>query len=208
MTPGARTRRWPIVATAYTAMLLGGYCWWALQTPQQRTAILAASSTDLVHLEHAPWLVLPASSLWSGQPIGYWMVVSLLCLGALELLRGPVRTVLTGALAHVIGTLVSEGVLALRIAAGEVSSSARRLLDFGPSYIVAACAAAVVTSSRAPRMLRIGCALTLVPLAIEAFDVTEASQVATMGHAVAIIVGAWMGMRPVRTKESLTAAVA
>ncbi|MDQ1706207.1 MAG: hypothetical protein QOF18_2573 [Frankiaceae bacterium] len=208
MTTGLRTRRWPIVATAYSAVLLGGYCWWMLQTPQQRTAVLVASSTNLAHLEHAPWLVLPASSLWSGAPIGYWLTVSLLCLGALELIRGPLRTLLTGALAHVIGTLVSEGVLAVRIAAGEVSSSARRLLDFGPSYIVAACAAAVVTSSRAPRPLRVVCALTLVPLAIEAFDVTDASQVATIGHAVAIIVGAWMGLRPMRSGQSLTAAVA
>lgn len=198
MRPGLLTRRWPIVATVYTAMLVGGYAWWILQSAHERTAILQSSSTDLDHLQHVPWLVLPASSVWSGNPIGYWVVVSLLCLGALELIGGPLRTLLTGFAAHVLATVVSEGIVAIRIASGELSSSARHLLDVGPSYVVAACAAAVVTSSRAPRLVRVGCALTMVPLAIDAFDLTEASQVAAVGHAVALLVGAWVGLRPIR----------
>lgn len=208
MRPSAFVRRWPIAATIYATALVAAYAWWMLQTPHQRSAILVASSTDLANLQHVPWLVLPASSLWSGNPIGYWVVATLLCLGALELMRGPVRTVLTGGVAHVVGTLVSEGVVAIRIACGELSESARHLLDVGPSYVVAACAAAVVTSSRAPRMLRVGCALTMVPLAIEALDLTEASQVAAVGHAVAIVVGAWMGLRPTRCDQMLTASFA
>jgi hypothetical protein len=187
-----RERRWPVVGIAYTAMLVGGYIWWILQPPAQRVSILAASSTDVAHLERVPWLVLPASSVWSGDAIGWWVVVTLLCLGALELLHGPGMTLVTGLVAHIVGTLVSEGLIAARIAAGELSSSASHLMDVGPSYIVASCAAAVIASPRSPRALRIGCAITIVPVFITAFDFTDAAQVATTGHAVAIIVGVAM----------------
>ena len=192
MTPFRLVRRWPKVGIAYTAMLLGGYIYWVLQSPHQRLAVLMDSSTDLAHLERVPWLVLPASSVWSGDAIGWWIVVTLMCLGALELIRGPLMTLVTGVVAHVVGTLVSQGIVAARIAAGELSSSARHVMDVGPSYVVASCAAAVIASPRAPRSLRIGCAVTIVPLFVAAFDFTDAAQVATIGHAVAIAVGALM----------------
>src|SRR3982750_2170697 len=115
-------RRWPRGARAYGLPLLGAYIWWALQSPQSRLSVLAASSTDLDHLSRVPWLVLPASSIWTGGPIGYRAVVVLLCVGALERLRGALTTVAIGAAAHVIGTVVSEGITAARIAAGDLSS--------------------------------------------------------------------------------------
>jgi len=192
MHPIRLARRWPVVGIAYTAMIVGGYLWWVLQSPAEQHWVLSASSTDLAHLERVPWLVLPASSIWSGDNIGWWIGVTILCLGALEVIQGPVMTLVTGLLAHVVGTLVSEGVVALRIAAGELSESARHVMDFGPSYVVASCAAAVIASPRAPVALRIGCALSIVPLYGAAFDFTDAGQVATLGHAVAIAVGALM----------------
>jgi len=190
--PLGLVRRSPKVGIAYTLMLLGGYLWWILQPAGQRNWILAASSTNLAHLERVPWLVLPASSIWSGANIGWWIGATLLCLCALEIAHGSVAAVVTGAVAHVVGTLVSEGLIAARIAAGELSSSARHVLDVGPSYIVASCAAAVIASARTPRSVRILCALTFVPLFVAAFDFTDAGQVATLGHAVAIAVGALM----------------
>jgi hypothetical protein len=192
MSPARLLRRCPKVGVAYTAVLFGGYLWWVLQPPTQRLAVLADSSTDLAHLERVPWLVLPASSIWSGNDIGWWIAATLLCLCALELAHGSVAAVVTGAVAHVVGTLVSEGLLAARIAAGQLSSSAQHLLDVGPSYIVASCAAAVVASPRTPRAVRVLCVLTFVPLLIAAFDFSDEGQVATTGHAFAIAVGVLM----------------
>lgn len=192
MHPLRLARRWPLVGTAYTAMLVGGYVWWVLQPAGQRMSILADCSTDVAHLERVPWLVLPASSIWSGDNIGWWIGVTLLCLGVLELVHGPLAAIVTGAVAHVMGTLVSEGLIAARIAAGQLSSSARHVLDVGPSYVVASCAAAVIASPHTPRGWRILCAMTFVPLFITAFDLTDAGQVAAMGHAVAIAVGMFM----------------
>jgi len=192
MSPRHWYQRWPLVGIIYTAMLFGGYLWWVLQPAGQRMSILVDSSTDVAHLERVPWLVLPASSIWSGADIGWWIPVTLLCLGALELTHGWVAPLVTGAVAHVAGTLVSEGIVAARIAAGELSSSASHALDVGPSYIVASCAAAVIASPRAPRLVRILCALTIVPLFVTAFDFTDAGQIATTGHAVAIAVGVLM----------------
>jgi hypothetical protein len=194
MLPWRQVLRLPRFAMAYAAILLGAYGWWAMQSPHTRLAVLMGSSTDIAHLERAPWLVLPLSSIWSGDFAGYWVVLVLLCVGALERLRGALTTVLVGVLAHVVGTLVSEGVTAIRIAAGDLSSSARHLVDVGPSYAVAACAAAVVATRTAPRWLRIACALTLVPLAVAAFDdLSDAGQVAAIGHAVSVLIGFVVG---------------
>jgi hypothetical protein len=201
-------RRWPRVATAYVLTLLGAYVWWVLQSPQARLSVLAASSTDIAHLERAPWLVLPASSIWPGNDFGYWAIVVLLCVGALERLRGGLVTVVTGAVAHVIGTVVSEGITAARIAAGDLSTSARHVLDVGPSYAVAACATAVVFSPGANRWLRWACALTLVPLVVTAFDFSDESQVAAIGHAVAMALGIAVGRWRARTSVALTPAAA
>jgi hypothetical protein len=170
--------------------------------------VLSASSTDIAHLERVPWLVLPASSIWSGNLFGYWAVVVLLCVGALERLRGGLVTAVTGAVAHVIGTVVSEGVTAARIAAGDLSASARHVLDVGPSYAVAACATAVVFSPGANRWLRGACAVTLLPLVITAFDFSDENQVAAIGHAVAMLVGVVIGRRRRRTPIGLTPSVA
>src|SRR5206468_3208250 len=199
-------RRWPRVAVAYVLTLLGAYIWWVLQSPHSRLSVLAASSTDLAHLQRVPWLVLPASSIWSGDDFGYWAVVVLLCVGALERLRGGLMTVVTGAVAHVVSTAVSEGVTALRIAAGDLSASARHVLDVGPSYAVAACATAVVFSPGANRWLRWACALTLVPLVVTAFDFSDQSQIAAIGHAVAMLIGlAAVRLTPPRPWRSVEA---
>lgn len=202
-------RRLPLVGPAYAAVIAGAYAWWALQAPSSRTAVLAGSSTNLAHLTHQPWLVLPLSSIWSGGPVVYWILVALICLGALERIAGRVVTVITGIVAHVIGTLVSEGITAARIAGGELGEQARHLVDFGPSYIIAACAAAVVASPKAPRFARIACALTIVPLVVMAFaDLTNAGQVATIGHAVALLVGVLVARLhlPRRIKAQLASA--
>jgi hypothetical protein len=196
--------RWPRIATAYTLVLLGAYVWWALQTPAVRHGVLAGSSTDLAHLEKVPWVVLPASGIWSGNDIGWWTVVVLLCVGALERLYGALATTVIGVTAHVVGTVVSEGVTALRIAAGNLSSSTRHLLDVGPSYAVAACATAVVFSAGANRWLRLACALTLIPLAVTAFNFSAESQVAAIGHAVAMLTGIAFARRRPRTTRRLT----
>ena len=179
-------------------MQLGAYLWWILQSPQTRLSVLTASSIDISHLEHVPWIVIPASSIWSGHLFGYWAVVVLLCVGALERLRGGLVTLATGAIAHVVGTVVSEGITAVRIAAGDLSESAKNVLDVGPSYFVAACATAVVFSPGANRWLRWACALTLVPLAVTAFDFSDENQVAAIGHAVAMLTGIVVARRRLR----------
>jgi hypothetical protein len=194
MTLRRRLQCWPVVGLTYTGVLLGGWIWWMLQSAAERSWVLSASSTDLHNLLRVPWLVLPASSIWSGNLIAYWAVTVLVCLGALERIHGARSTLVIGVGAHVVSTVVSEGITAVRIAAGDLSASAGHLLDVGPSYIVAACAAAVVASRVTSRWWRLACGSTLVPLVVMAFaDLSDAGQVAAIGHAVAMLLGACAG---------------
>src|SRR4029079_13659249 len=49
---------------------------------------------------------------------------------------GSTRTALGCLAGHVIGSLVSEGILAYRIDAGQLSAADRHISDVGPSYVV------------------------------------------------------------------------
>jgi hypothetical protein len=176
--PRALLARTPWVGTGYALVLVGAHVWLRAQSPAHRASVLAASSTDLVHLERAPWLVLPASALWPGPRWYYWVVAALVCVGSLEAVRG-----------RLAASVVSEGQVAVRIAIGDLPESARRLLDVGPSYIVLGCGVAVIASVRAPLLARLACLAVLLPLATVAFDSDSPTLVAAVGHTVAVAVG-------------------
>lgn len=98
---------------------------------------LLAASTNLENLVHRPVRVLVDSAIWDSHSV-VWL---LLVLGAVSwtverwLGTGRWFAVLFGA--HVIGTLISQGVVALQIAHGLAPSSAAVVMDYGVSYAMA-----------------------------------------------------------------------
>ena len=111
---------------------------------------LLAASTNLQNLSHRPVRVLVDSALWDSHSV-VWL---LLVLGAVswtvERWLGTPRwfAVLFGA--HVAGTLISQGVVAVQIAHGLAPSSAAVVLDYGVSYAMAG-ALGVLTYRLSPR---------------------------------------------------------
>jgi hypothetical protein len=183
-------RRVPFVAVGYATVLVVAHFWLASLRPAHRARVLLSTSTDVYHLEHDPWRVLPLSALWAQGWLALWVIGVAVCLGLLELSFGALPTLAIAGAGHVIGTLVSEAVVALRVSAGDLPSSARHLLDVGPSYVVVACGVAVASSPAVRRRWRVLSALTLVPLTIETLDGLTSGEVDAIGHAVAAAVGA------------------
>jgi hypothetical protein len=185
----AAVGRLPVLSGLYALALLTAHLWLAVQTPAQRSADLDGVSTSVAHLASAPWLVLPASALFPDRDALFWLPVALICVGALELTRGPVVTAIVGGLAHLVGTGLSEAVVAVRIAAGNLPGSAAHLLDIGPSYVVLGCAMAAVSSTETPRWARRACAAVLLIVVPAALAISDSTQVARIGHLVAMVVG-------------------
>lgn len=119
-----------------TALVVTGVLGEELSDQQLGDRLLAAS-TNLTNLAHQPVRVLVDSALWDGHAV-WWL---LLVLGSVswtvERWLGTVRwfAVLFGA--HVVGTLVSQGVVAMQVAHGLAPASAEVVLDYGVSYAMA-----------------------------------------------------------------------
>ena len=63
------------------------------------------------------------------------MLIALAAFGANRAL-GSARTALVCLAGHVIGSGVSEGIVAYRVDADQLSAASRYLTDVGPSYVV------------------------------------------------------------------------
>jgi hypothetical protein len=195
-----RGHRVPALTLAYAAALLGTNVWLELAPAGTEDRVLHDTSTNLAHLIHDPWLVLPASALFTRGGLVYALIGCALCLAPLELVEGPRRALLIGLAGHVIGTLVSEAVVAIRIAVGDAPETARHALDVGPSYVLVAAAAAVIASTRADLRLRLVCALAVAPVFVYTAWRLPDGRIDAIGHLTAGLVGVasavWLRPRP------------
>lgn len=154
--------------------------------PRTAVALLHASSTDVVHLEHDPvQSMLAAAMLVAGAPWLPWAIVILACVAPLERVLGAGRTAVIFVSGHVLATLLTEVPIALSIEAGWLPHSAAYRLDFGVSYGVATCIIALAGIARGRARVAV---LTLTVIALVTSivldpDMTEA------GHGVACLVG-------------------
>jgi len=100
-----------------------------------RQALLAGSSTDVLHLFSVPARVLLASALWLPD-LDWFQTVALftLVLAPVEARLGTRRLLLIFLTGHVLATLVTELPVAAAIATGHLPATSRARLDVGVSY--------------------------------------------------------------------------
>jgi len=100
-----------------------------------RQALLAGSSTDVLHLFSVPARVLLASALWLPD-LDWFQTVALftLVLAPVEARLGTRRLLLIFLTGHVLATLVTELPVAAAIATGHLPATSRTRLDVGVSY--------------------------------------------------------------------------
>ncbi|GAA1262754.1 hypothetical protein GCM10009665_60500 [Kitasatospora nipponensis] len=157
------------------------------------------SSTDGHHLLHTPLRSLLMSGLWVAGPV--WMPYLwgfTFTVAPLERRIGSLRAAGVFAAGHVAGTLVSQAVVALAVATGQVGPSILDELDIGVSYGVLASLGAVsgLLSPRARGFALAGALLLVGHQMLSARDLVTA-----IGHPTALLVGIalwWPLRRPPR----------
>ena len=186
-------RQVPLIPVAYAFVLLSTNVWLETSSPGYEHRMLRAMSTDIWHLTHDPWVVVPGSAFFTSGGLPYAIAGALVCMGLLEWQAGLLITLLVAVSAHLIGTGVSEGVVAIRVAVHDLPSSARHELDVGPSYLLVACATCVIAWRKALPWSRLTCALGLVPIFVFTAWRIPYGDVDAVGHLTAASVGVVWG---------------
>lgn len=157
------------------------------RAPSTQQAFLNWASTDLVNLRNHPVV----SAFVDDSNILDWIVLGLVGLICAGHAIGNLRCAAMVTVAHVVGTLASEGLLALRIADGVVPATERTILDIGPSYVIVAALVVGIAYGRWPA--RIASAIAFALLSPHLFIGLTRLDVSAVGHCCAILVSLVMG---------------
>ena len=157
---------------------------------RDRATLLAWASTSVHNLEHHPIGCLVASAFFPTSFLLAWPAVIALAMFAATSVLGAWRTALACAAGQLLGTVVSEGIVAYRVADGSLPPADRFLLDVGPSYVVMA--AIAVALLYGGWLARAAAAVDLILLIFigQIFAGLSRLEVAPVGHLTALITGA------------------
>ncbi len=156
-------------------------------SPGAQAALIGWATTSVANLEREPAGPLIVSAfIGPGEYLALPLLIALAVLGANRAL-GTARTMLICVAGHVIGTLVSEGIVAYRIDAGQLPVGYRHLEDVGPSYIVMS--AIVIALVCGTRWARLAAAFDLGILVFigDAFGGLSHLDVPAVGHLTAAV---------------------
>lgn len=201
------TGRYAVAAT-FVLLVGAGDAVIALLGSRQAAALRLWASTNVGNLHHHPISALVISAfLASGSPVAWLVLIAFVMFGANKAL-GNLRLALVCTAGHVIGTMVSEGIVAYRINHGTLASSSAHILDIGPSYVVVAAIGAVAVLGSWPA--RAG-AVTVFATMIFAGHILAgltSLDVAAVGHLTAIVTGVVLAVAllrvPVFTRADAT----
>jgi hypothetical protein len=132
--------------------------------------------------------VLPAFA-GPGSLLAWPALIALAAFGASRAL-GNAGTALACVTGHVVGSLVSEGIVAYRVDAGQLPVTSRHLTDVGPSYVVVS--AVVIAVVCGTWLARAAAALDFAVLVIggHIFGGLSRLDVSAVGHLTALVTAA------------------
>lgn len=163
----------------------------ATRPESTRQAWRAWASTNLENLRHHPVAAILTSPFLTDGDTLVWITLAFVGLAATARVLGSARTAVLAVVGHLLPTLVSEGILAWRIAEGAVGDQARTVVDVGPSYIVVCALVAAIAYGTWPG--RVLCAVGFALLAPYLFFGLHDAGVAEVGHVCAVVVGLVFG---------------
>ena len=123
-------------AVAYLAGVVAAGLAYTLLDQDAQARLIAWASTNVANLEHEPVDPLLVSAFVTSGFFAAWPALIAPAVFGANRALGNTRTALVCLAGHVIGTLVSEGILAYRIDAGQLPAASRHISDVGPSYVV------------------------------------------------------------------------
>jgi hypothetical protein len=179
------------VAVVYTSALAIGSVLLHAQPPYVRAYWLDWASTNLANApDHAVSTLVLSAFLTNGE-VRWWLLLSLVALGAVGFVFGAWRTALLAAGAHLLGTVISEGILGYRVFTGVLPDSYRHIQDIGPSYVVAGALVAGIAYARWPGRMLCGAGFAFVAPSL--FTGLLELEVSAVGHVTAILVALAIG---------------
>jgi hypothetical protein len=190
--------------------------------PSGQRSLIALTATNLVNLRTDPLGTLIASAFVAEASPWIWIAFGAVGLFPLAHRFGNLRALLLVGAAQVIGTLISEGLLAWQISTGAAPGSLRFLDDVGPSYVIASALIVTILYGAEPAMRtarhghwlfdripsrywRLGALAALAMLGPHLFGGLNHLDVAAVGHLVALITGVVGGGMLVRLEPRTTA---
>lgn len=123
-------------ASGYLACFAVSGLIYTLLNYKTQASLLAWASTNVANLEHEPAGPLVLSAFITPSYFAVWPVLIALAMFGANRALGNARTALICLAGHVIGSVVSEGILAFRVDAGQLPAADRHIIDVGPSYVV------------------------------------------------------------------------
>ncbi|MGO9080782.1 MAG: rhomboid-like protein [Streptosporangiaceae bacterium] len=189
--------RYAVAISYLTAFVVAEVTCYLLSGADQ-SAVTGWASTSVANLDHDPLGCLVVSAFIPAQAndwaaLLYWPVLIALALFGANRALGNARTALVLVAGHVIGTLVSEGIVDYRVTHGLLPGSYDHLTDVGPSYVVvSAIAVAVLCGSWAARIAAVA-DLAILTFGGHIFSGLSSLHVAPVGHTTAITVAVLLG---------------
>lgn len=165
-----------------------------LLSPLESAALRLWASTNVANLQHHPVPALVLSAfLPSGSPVAWLAPIALTMFGANRAV-GTARLALICAAGHLIGTGVSEGIVAYRVDHGSLPPAWSHIPDVGPSYVVvSAIVVAVMFGTWLTRVTALAVFAVLVFVS-HIFAGLTSLHVAAVGHLTAIVTAAALGL--------------
>jgi hypothetical protein len=189
------------VASSFLAGYLAVTVADSLLSPPARSAFAAWASTSVANLEHHPAGSLVLSAFIAEGSAYTWLALIALAMFGANRGLGNGRTAVVCAAGHVIGTLVSEGIVAYRVGQGVLPPSYRHILDIGPSYVVVSAIVVALVSGSWPARAAAGLDLAVLVFAGRIFSGLSHLDVAAVGHLTALLVAA-SGMMLIRARRA------
>jgi hypothetical protein len=199
------------VAWAYLAGFVIAELIYAALPDRDQAAVLRWASTNVVNLHHDPVGSLAASAFIPAAFATAWPLLIALALFGANRALGNWRTAVVCVAGHVLGTLVSEGIVDYRVTHGALPAADTRILDVGPSYIVVAAIAVAVLYGSWPARVAAAVDLALLVIVGNIFGGLSKLNVAAVGHVTAITVavaaGSLLAWQRRRSRQPSAAAV-
>jgi hypothetical protein len=177
-------------ATAYLGCFVAVELVYSQLNPAAQARLIAWASTDVTNLEHEPAGPLIVSAFVAPGYFVAWPVLIALALFGANRALGNARTALVCLAGHMMGSLVSEGIVAYRVDTGQLAAANRYLIDVGSSYVVVS--AIVIAQACGTWLARGLAAIDAVLLVFPGHIFGGLSQldVAAVGHLTAVLTAA------------------